>query len=162
MATHGLQGALVLTHVVGDSNWLKKDDVLFIELRRESYIPFFTTAAKAGNDEEYIVNVEDVDTIEAAKKLVGKAVYVKDDILKNIPANSPLLWIGFNMVDKAKGSLGPIADVMQAGQQWLAKLVIEDKEVLVPLVDDFITDINMRSKFIRVDLPEGLIEVYLK
>ncbi|RYD55676.1 MAG: 16S rRNA processing protein RimM [Sphingobacteriales bacterium] len=161
VATHGLQGALILTHIAGKGEWLKKDDVLFVELRKESYIPFFVTQSKIANDEELIVHLEDTETVEAAKKLVGKQVYIKDDILTNIQSDSPLLWIGFNLVDKEKGGLGAIEDVMQVGAQWLAKLTIDDNEVLIPLVKEMILQVNMRNKFIRMDLPEGLIDVYL-
>ncbi|WP_276132088.1 ribosome maturation factor RimM [Polluticoccus soli] len=162
VATHGLQGAIILKHIAGSGNWLKKDDVLFIELRKESYIPHFVLQAKTANDEEYIVNVEDVDTVEAAKKLIGKQVYVKEDILAEAVTDSPLLWIGFNLVDVNKGTIGQIEDVVQAGPQWLAKLTIEGKEVLVPLVEQMLVDVNMRNKYIRIDLPEGLIDVYLQ
>lgn len=161
MATHGINGALILKHMTGDNNWLKQGDVLFVELRKGSEIPYFVVTAKAANDEEYIVTVEDVNTVEAAKKLTGKQVYVKEDVLKNVKTDSPLLWIGFNLVDKTKGGLGVIEDVLQTGHQWLAKLTIEGKEVLIPLVDEMLLDVNIRNKFVRVDLPEGLIEVYL-
>lgn len=161
VATHGLNGAVILKHMTGDSNWLKQGDVLFVELRKGSEIPYFVVTTKAANEEEYIVTLEDVATVEAAKKLVGKQVFVKDDVLKNVKTDSPLLWIGFNLVDKEKGGLGVIEDVVQTGHQWLAKLTIEGKEVLIPLVDDMLIDVNLRNKFVRVDLPEGLIEVYL-
>jgi 16S rRNA processing protein RimM len=150
----------VLKHVAGESNWLNKDAILFVELRKDSQIPHFVASAKAASSEEYIVQIEDIDTVEAAKKLVGKQVYVKEDVLKEVSTNSPLLWIGFNMVDKTKGGLGQIADVVQAGPQWLATLVIDGKEVLIPLVDDILIEVNMRNKYVRVDLPEGLLEVY--
>jgi 16S rRNA processing protein RimM len=161
VATHGINGALILKHMTGDNNWLKQGDVLFVELRKGSEIPYFVVTVKAANDEEYIVTVEDVSTVEAAKKLTGKHVYVKEDVLKNVKTDSPLLWIGFNLVDKTKGGLGVIEDVLQTGHQWLAKLTIEGKEVLIPLVDEMLVDVNIRNKFVRVDLPEGLIEVYL-
>ena len=159
VATHGLQGSLVLTHVVGSSDWLKKDDVLFLELNKGSFIPFFVQTAKAANDEEYIITVEDVTVVEAAKKLIGKQAYVKEDILSATAADTPLLWIGFNLVDKEKGSLGPIEDVMQAGPQWLAKLTYEGKEVLIPLIEQMILDVNIRNKYIRMDLPDGLLDL---
>ena len=161
VATHGLQGAVILKHIVGKSDWLQKDAVLFAELRKGSHIPYFTTAAKAANDEEYIVNLEDVNTVEDAKKLIGKQVYVQEDILSKHTTDSPLLWIGFNMVDREKGSLGPVEDVLQAGPQWLAKLTIEGKEALIPLVPEILLEVNIRNKYIRVALPEGLLEVYL-
>jgi 16S rRNA processing protein RimM len=159
VATHGLQGSLVLTHVVGSSDWLKKDDVLFLELNKGSFIPFFVQTAKAANDEEYIITVEDVTVVEVAKKLIGKQAYVKEDILSATAADTPLLWIGFNLVDKDKGSLGPIEDVMQAGPQWLAKLTYEGKEVLIPLIEQMILDVNIRNKYIRMDLPDGLLDL---
>ena len=159
VATHGLQGSLVLTHVVGSSDWLKKDDVIFLELNKGSFIPFFVQTAKAANDEEYIIPVEDVTVVEAAKKLIGKQAYVKEDILSATAADTPLLWIGFNLVDKEKGSLGPIEDVMQAGPQWLAKLTYEGKEVLIPLIEQMILDVNIRNKYIRMDLPDGLLDL---
>ena len=159
VATHGLQGSLVLTHVVGSSDWLKKDDVIFLELNKGSFIPFFVQTAKAANDEKYIITVEDVTVVEAAKKLIGKQAYVKEDILSATAADTPLLWIGFNLVDKEKGSLGPIEDVMQAGPQWLAKLTYEGKEVLIPLIEQMILDVNIRNKYIRMDLPDGLLDL---
>jgi 16S rRNA processing protein RimM len=162
VATHGLQGSVILKHIAGDSTWLKNEDVLFIELKKESYIPFFVTENKAANDEEYIITLEDTLTSEAAKKLVGKHVYVQADVLKGHVEDTPLLWIGFNMVDKNKGSLGTVDDVMQTGAQWLAKVNYEGSEVLIPLVSDFIIEVNTRNKYIRVDLPEGLIEIYTK
>ena len=89
VATHGLQGSLVLTHVVGSSDWLKKDDVIFLELNKGSFIPFFVQTAKAANDEKYIITVEDVTVVEAAKKLIGKLAYVKEDILSATAADEP-------------------------------------------------------------------------
>ncbi|RYE23472.1 MAG: 16S rRNA processing protein RimM [Sphingobacteriales bacterium] len=161
VATHGLQGSLILSHIIGESDWLKTDDTLFIELRKGSHIPYFVTQAKGNNHEEYILQVEDVTTVEEAKKLIGKTVYVNEDILSKHADDSPLLWIGFNLVDKTRGGLGTIEDVMQAGAQWLARITYEGKEVLIPLVDQMILDVNIRNKYLRMDLPEGLIDVYL-
>ncbi len=159
VASHGLQGAVIMTHVAASSSWLKKDDILFLELNKGSYIPFFVTSAQAANTEEYIVGLEDVTKVEEAKKLIGKQVYVKEEILAAQATDSPLMWIGFNIVDKQKGSLGAIEDVMQAGPQWLARITYEGKEVLIPLIEQMIIDLNVKNKFIRMDLPDGLLEL---
>ncbi|HXS37556.1 MAG TPA: ribosome maturation factor RimM [Flavipsychrobacter sp.] len=161
VATHGLQGALILTHIVGDSKWLKKEDALFMELQKSSYIPFFVTQAKANNKEEYIINVEDIETVEKAHRLIGKNVYVQEDILAKYADETPLLWIGFNLVDRNKGNLGTIEDVMQAATQWLAKFTYSGKEVLIPLVEQTIESVNLKLKTVYVDLPHGLLEVYI-
>lgn len=161
VATHGLQGAVVLQQIIDDTGWLKKGDVLFIELRRESFIPYFVEMAKAANDTEYIITLDDVTNAEEAKKLVGKTTYVKEEVLEKAKVDSPLMYIGFNLVDKTRGGVGTIEDVLLMGKQWIARLTVDGKEVLIPLVEEMILDVNYKNKYLRMDLPEGLLDVYL-
>lgn len=161
VATHGLQGAIVLKQIIDGKDWLKKGDVLFVEMVRNSFIPFFVETAKSANDAEYIITLDDVTAPDEARKLVNKTAYVKEEVLELAKVDSPLLYIGFNLVDQEKGGLGVIEDVMLIGPQWIAKMTIEGKEVLIPLAEDWILDVNMRNKFIRMNLPAGLIDMYL-
>ncbi len=159
VATHGLQGTMVLSHVAGKSNWLKQDHVLFIAIHKDSNIPYFVSQAKRISDSEYHIIVEDIDTVEAAKKMVGKHVFVEEDILGKASTDTPLLWIGFNIVDAEKGSLGSLTDVVQTGHQWLGTIVHDGKEVLIPLIPQMIVEVNLRNKYIRMNLPEGLLDI---
>ena len=161
VAAHGLQGAVILVHFAGTRTWLKPGDALLVEMVRDSRIPYFVSAVKAIKEDELILTIEDIATVEAAKRLVSKQVWVDVDMLKGIARSSPLLWIGFTVSDVNKGVLGPILDVVQTGKQWLAKLTIADKEVLLPLVEQMIEKIDVRKQTILMDLPEGLLEVYL-
>lgn len=161
VAVHGLQGAVVLKQIIDSKDWLKKGDILFIELKRESFIPYFVETAKSASGDEYIITLDDISSPEDAKPLVNKTVYANEEVLEAAKVDSPLLYIGFNLVDKQKGGLGMIEDVMLVGRQWIAKLTIEGKEVLVPLAEDMILDVNMKNRFIRMDLPDGLVEIYL-
>ena len=162
VATHGINGSLILTHVVGNSKWLKKGNALYVEMQKGSYIPYFISYIKANNDEEYLMNIEDIDKIESAKKLVTKNVYIDESILSAFAKQFPLLWIGFNLIDKKEGEIGKIEDVMQTGNQWIAKLTYKDTEVLVPLIDQTIDDVNIKTRTIQLTLPDGLLEVYLQ
>lgn len=159
VAAHGLRGEVVLTHIIGESGWLRKDEVLFLELNKGSLIPFFVRSAKAASEEEYLVGLEDVENAEEAKKLIGRPVFVKEEIVAGKAGDSPLLWIGFNIVDKQKGSLGLIEDVLQTGHQWLGRITWNGKEVLIPLIEPMIIQVNVKNRFIRMDLPEGLLEI---
>jgi 16S rRNA processing protein RimM len=161
VATHGLTGSLILTHVVGNSKWLKKGQVLLVEMQKGSHIPYFIAQCKANNDKEYIINVEDIDKIESAKKLVTKQVYVDESILADYAKDSPLLWIGFTVIDKDKEVIGLIDDVSQTGYQWLASITYTGVEVLIPLIGEIIEKVDIRARTINVVLPEGLLEVYL-
>lgn len=161
VGVHGLQGAVVLKQIIDNANWLKKGDTLFIELKRESFIPYFVESAKAANETEYIITLDEVDSPEDAQVLVNKTVYANEQVLETAKVDSPLMYIGFSLVDKQKGGLGNIEDVMLVGRQWIAKMTIESKEVLIPLAEDMIQEVNLKNKFIRINLPDGLLEVYL-
>lgn len=158
-ATHGLQGDVVLTHILGKKGWLHKNDVLFLELNKESFIPFFVMNIKAEREDEYVLKLEDIETVEEAKKLIGKKVYAEETVLEKQKVDSPLLWIGFNLIDKQKGEIGKINDVMQTAHQWLASVNYNGKEVLIPLIQEMILDLNVRNKYIRMELPDGLLEI---
>lgn len=160
VAVHGLQGAMVMTHIADKPGWLKKDDVLYLELQKDSRIPFFVQSVTEAQDGAYIIRLEDITTIEEARKLIGRHVYVTSDILAGMVKDSPLLWIGFNLTDRHYGSLGPLEDVVHTGTQWLGKIIFRGREALIPLVEQIIIEVNTRNRFIRVDLPEGLLDVY--
>ena len=161
VATHGLNGSLILTHIVGNSKWMKKDQVLMVEMQKGSFIPYFVAQCKAANDEEYIINIEDINKVESAKRLVTKHVYVEESVLSGYEKQSPLLWIGFILIDKKDGEIGVIEDVLQTVNQWLAKLTYKEKEILVPLIEQTIDKLDIKTKTIHMTLPEGLLEVYL-
>lgn len=159
VATHGLQGTLILTHVVGNSNWLKNEQVIFVAVQKDSRIPYYITKCKVHNDEEYHIQLDDINTVESAKKLVGKQVYVPAEILGDAKSDSPLLWIGFNVVDTEKGGLGALIDIAQTGHQWVGTIRYNGKEVLLPMVEPLLLEVNLRNKYIRMNLPEGLLDL---
>jgi len=88
-------------------------------------------------------------------------VYVDESILSGFARQSPLLWIGFRVIDGKNGDLGTIEDVMQTGSQWLAKVIYQNTEVLIPLIDQTIESLDIKTKTINMNLPDGLLEVYV-
>lgn len=139
---------------------MKQGLTLFVEIRKDSRIPYFVEKVERAGADDCVVMLEDVAGVESARPLVGKAIYLENDVLeKGADERSPLRWIGYKLVDKTLGALGPIEDVMQAGAQWLAQIRKDEKEILIPLVDAFILEVNTRNKYVRMDLPEGLLDL---
>ena len=161
VASHGLTGSLIMTHVVGNSTWLKKGQTLLLEMQKGSFIPYFVSQFKQNNNKEYVISLEDIDKVESAKRLVTKNVYVEESILSAFAKENPLLWIDFKVIDAQNGELGNISDVTYTGFQWIANVTYKNKEVLVPLTDQVIEDVNINTKTIKVKLPDGLLDIYL-
>ncbi len=158
-AQHGLSGALIFTHKLGNLKGLKKGGALFIEVRKGSRIPYFLESIKERSGEEALVQLEDLSTPEEAKSLVGRDVWAEAHLVQEAATDSPLQFIGYKVVDTQLGALGEIADVYEAGPQWLGVLMIAGKEVLFPIIDAFIVEKNKRARYLRVALPAGLLDL---
>jgi 16S rRNA processing protein RimM len=131
-----------------------------LEINQKS-VPFFITKLLLQKNIMYVY-LEDIDHIDKAKVLVGKTVYVLE---KNKPKNtnedSHKQLIGYTVVDETHGELGVIIAIQELPSQLIANMLYQNKEVLFPLNEQFVTSINKKSKIINVDLPDGLIELYL-
>jgi 16S rRNA processing protein RimM len=159
-ATHGLNGTLVLVHVLDKSDWLNKGQAIMVALRTGSQIPYFVTECRPTTDKEYSIKLEDITSAEEGKLLVGKAVYVDEKTLTSQVSKTPLLWIGFTLNEMGVGRIGVIEDVYQSTNQWLAKVDFDGKELLVPLIEPFIKQINSKNRWITVSLPEGFLDAF--
>ncbi len=61
----------------------------------------------------------------------------------------------------AEKDLGEILEVIEQPQQILCRLEISEKEVLIPINEQTLEKIDHAGKKLLLNLPEGLLEVYL-
>ncbi len=161
VATFGLNGEVVLKHNLGKKTSLKGLEVLFIEEVKDKFIPYFITNAKIKNEAEVYISVDGITNKEAAKKITAKKVWLReDDFHKQAGKTAPISLIGYLMID-GKNELGNVLEVIEQPLQILCRLDIEGKEVLIPLHEETIRSIDHKKKRVVVELPEGLLEVYL-
>jgi 16S rRNA processing protein RimM len=52
-----------------------------------------------------------------------------------------------------------LVDVSQTGHQWIGTIIYEGKEVLLPMVEPLLLEVNLRNKYLRMHLPEGLLDL---
>jgi len=160
--THGLNGNVTVFHHLGKLSGLKNLKHIFIELKRESYIPFFTEQVKIDNEQELFVKLEEVDTMEAAKSLSGKQVFLSTEQYEKLnPKEADINFIGFEVWDQEAGKLGKVEDLLETPGQLLASISVNGKEVIVPLNDQTIISVDIPTKQLKLQLPEGLLDVYL-
>ncbi|WP_118975588.1 ribosome maturation factor RimM [Taibaiella koreensis] len=160
--THGLDGRVVLHHQLDDKQIWNKLPHIFIELRRESYIPYFIEERKVTGPDEVLLKLDEVDSVELARSLSGKQVYLEDSVFNKLkPKAVSANMIGFRIADRKVGELGIIDDLFETPGQVLATVQYKGREVMIPLVDATIVGIDVARKLVQVDLPDGLLEVYL-
>jgi 16S rRNA processing protein RimM len=160
VATFGLKGELVLKHNLGKKTSLKGLKAVFIEERKESFIPWFVEGARIKNEEEVHMKLEGVDLKEQAVKLTQKEVWIPEEDFKKFSAkSSPINLLGYEVVEDNK-ALGKIVEVIEQPHQILCRIDYNGKEAYIPLHEETIIKIDKRKSQVIVSLPPGLLEIY--
>jgi 16S rRNA processing protein RimM len=161
VSSFGLKGELILKHNLGKKTFLKDLQAIFLEERKEAFIPWFIEHTKIKSDEEIYIKLEGVDTKEKAIPLVQKEVWVPEsDFQKYSAKTSPINLLGFEIVEDDK-VLGQILEVIEQPHQILCRIDYRGKDALIPLHEETIRKIDRKKKQVIVELPEGLLEIYL-
>lgn len=160
--TKGLKGEVQLFFEFEDYQALDLD-VLFLELNGKM-VPFFVSDHKLYENSTGLFYFDDVDHIDKAKDLVKKKVYLP--LNKKPERDEDEFYYtdlkGFIAVDETLGELGEIIEVNEYPQQFVATVNYQNQEILFPLNEDFIVEIDDEENILTLDLPEGLLDVYMK
>lgn len=161
VATYTTNGEMIMTHSLGNISSLKELEVIFIEDRKESFLPWFIENAKAKSKNELIVKLETVDSKEAAMVILQKEVWISAiDFKKFADHSSPISLLGYEIVENKK-VLGKVLEILEQPHQILCRIEIDEKEVLIPLNESTLLKIDHKKKNIQVLLPDGLLAIYL-
>lgn len=161
VASFGLNGELILLHVLGKKLVLKGVEAIFIEQVKHSFIPYFLQSSKAKTIEESYVMVEGITTKEQTKKLISKQVWLLEaDFRRLVGTGSPISLLGFQLFDGID-LIGKIDEVINQPHQVLLKVMYKGKEALIPLHDQTLQKIDRKTGEVHVILPDGLLELYV-
>ena len=155
--THGIDGSVVLRYNQGIPEEILKMESVFIMFDKQ-LVPFFLINAELANPETAMLKFEDYDTPDRAERFRDKEVYALSSMITAaIPPPSLEQLTGFTAFDHEHGKIGIIKGVLDIRMNPLAE--IAGKDVLIPLNDDFISNIDWEEKKITFKLPEGLIDL---
>lgn len=159
-ATFGVQGQLVLEHSLGKKTSLKGLETIFIEEKKDTFLPYFITATKIKNDKEIYISLEGLQTKEAAHFLIKKEVWLSEIDFKKFAAGAaPISLLGF-MIINDEVELGEVLEVIEQPHQVLCSILIDGKEALIPIHEDSLEKIDKKNRKLYVNLPDGLLEIY--
>lgn len=133
-------------------------------LRFGKPVPYLIKEFKVNKDRSVVLSFEDIDDEQSAQHLKGLSCLMEEELYADYfeAEESYDYLLDFQVFDLEKGFIGNIVDVLENdnGHDNL-QLDFEGNEILIPFVDRIILEINEKKKEIRVDLPEGLLDLYL-
>lgn len=112
-------------------------------------------------NDRVILKLADYDDVETAKELVGFEFAVPESECVPLPADHYYDWeLEGCEVTAGDKSIGKVQSVIRTGGTEILAIADENgKERLVPLVDSIVVEIDPARKTIRVDPPEGLLDL---
>lgn len=160
-AVHGLKGELLLKHVLGKETTLQGLRAIFLEDRKDSFIPWFISTVRVKTSDEVYMKLEGIDTKEAAARLAKKDVWLTETDFKTFAAPSaPVSLLGYTIINE-KEIIGEILEVIEQPHQLLCRLDVKGREVLIPLHEGTLKKIDHKNRQLIVLLPAGLLDIYL-
>jgi 16S rRNA processing protein RimM len=137
-------------------------DAMFVQVRN-NLIPFFIESSQLHKSELLRIKFEDVDTEADADALLKSELYLPMELLPKLEGNKFYFHevIGFKITDKNFGDVGIIKAINDSTAQPLFVVDRNGVEILIPMNDEFILEVDRAQKTIVMETPEGLIELYL-
>jgi 16S rRNA processing protein RimM len=154
--THGVRGEVSLQF---DDDIFDRVDADYLVLELDGIlVPFFIEEYRFRSDTVALMKFEDVDTQQRANELTGCDVYFPRALAANDEGDVSLsLLVGFDLVEANGGTtIGRIAAIDDTTANLLFEL---EDGCLIPANDDLIRDIDTKRKTIKMEIPEGLLEL---
>ncbi|TJY37948.1 ribosome maturation factor RimM [Pontimicrobium aquaticum] len=136
-------------------------DAIFVQVRN-NLLPFFIESSQLHKSDLLRIKFEEVDTEADADALLKSELYLPLELLPKLEGNKFYFHeiIGFKIHDKNFGDVGIIKGINDSTAQALFEVDRDGVEILIPMNDEFIVEVNRETKTILVETPEGLIDLY--
>lgn len=160
--THALKGELNMISDI-DPQYFLDGNPLIIE-DDGILVPFFVESVRPKGSTSYLVKISGINSEEDASSFVNKEVNMlrkdaDDWIDLSLPEEYEYMY--YYVVDTSTGkSIGRIIDVEDSTTNIL--FIVEKfdgDEILIPATEDFIKEIDEDNNLIKMDIPEGLLDI---
>lgn len=160
VSAFGVSGEVIVSHSLGKKTSLKGVEAIFIEDRKETFLPYFIESSRIKSESEIYLKLENMFSRETAMKIARKDIWLAEDDFKKFAAKSaPIALLGYHMIHEGE-DLGEINEVIEQPHQVLCKIFIGGKEALIPVHEETLQRIDNQKRKVYVVLPDGLLELY--
>lgn len=163
--TFGLGGELILTLFDSFPTDFNTSEPLFVTLDGLA-VPLFCDRFERRGRSSALVIFSDLSSERRARELVGSTLWMpmlpapeeeedeQDGRIYLEDMEGWTLWID----GEKRGRIDRFVD----GENPLFEVTIDERAMLIPAVEEFMVEIDAKSRTVHFDLPVGLLELYLQ
>lgn len=167
--THGIKGEL---NALLDDNCEILSNCSCIIIETDSiFVPYFIESFRTKGNLSSLIMIDGISSEIEAKEFISKPIYILKkeyndfyDIDEDNDINGGYAseFIGYSIVNEDNDLIGEIIDIDDSTDNPLFIVENNSNTIYIPIVDEFIIDINDDNKTIEMSLPTGLVELNLK
>jgi 16S rRNA processing protein RimM len=157
---HGVKGSVLLWFRDLKAEDIKEKGTAFVEIDG-LLVPFFIENFQEKSRDTAILKFAGIHSETQVKELAGHLVYVlKEQVKRKRRSEAPLQHLsGYRVNDRHRGFIGLAGEIVGNASNPLLEVHHEGREILVPVHEDIILDINDKDKVIVIEAPEGLLDL---
>lgn len=124
-------------------------------------VPFRVSEYRYKGDDVLLVKLPLLETEEDIRKLMGTDIYVAPHEVSGPSAstNNINTFNGFKATDINEGELGIIDSIQDISGNPLFIINGKRGELMIPVAEEFIVNIDEDAKTIELNIPEGLLDL---
>lgn len=152
------KGEIVARFDVEVPNLFDNLNALFIE-EKGNLVPYFVDKVEPQLNNFVRIKFRGIDTQEQAKKLLKCELFLPDTLLPKLSEDEFYFHeiVGFTAFDEDEKEVGEIVEVYNLPNNPVAEILIDGKEVLVPL--NLMIELDKKNQKIYIEIPQGLIDL---
>ena len=153
----GLRGEIKVESLSNVSDRFKFLHEVTLELKNGKNINFNIEYSRISGV-NIIFKLNGIDNRDAAEKLRGAYINVKLDNVAPLEDNSYYNFdlVGMGVFDSDNNKIGSVTRIEQYPANDVIVVEKETEEVMIPAIKEFIVDVDLKSKKLTINLPEGL------
>lgn len=125
-------------------------------------VPFFIEdISMRAKDDQAVIWLEDIDSIEKARELCGHDIYIDRRLLAGQADiyHSFTGIIGYGVYHSGDKYIGKVQDIIEHPGNPLISIDAVGREILIPVAGEIILDVDHENGVIRIDPPDGLLDL---
>ena len=158
--THGLQGNIILKLDTDQPELYDRLEGVYLDING-LLTPFFVETQSWLKSDAKLIKFKN-GTLAQAEQLVGREVYLPLSTLPKLEGNQFYYHevLGFSVYDTDGSLAGVIHQINDQTAQHYFILKLGGREIIIPIVKDWIVEVNREARKIEMQLPEGLLDVF--
>ena len=156
---NGYEGAVTVKLERIFSGRIPNMESVFLEVEGRP-VPFFIADSDYSGADILKLKFDGYDSSDKVIEFVGCLVFLTSPAPADNKAEEIKSLLGYTVLTPDNIILGIIDEIIPNPGQWLLSVTSEsNREILIPLHEDFIVRIDNNKKFLIMDIPEGLTEI---